>query len=94
MGSRRGGSWVRHLECGGCVGLVPRDGRTRGIGSMIGRQKRLKMKASLELGDGLGREAGGFRGALGWDGGAGPKQAGVPEELGPRAGVEPLLGTG
>lgn len=48
------------------MGLVPRDGYTRGIGSMIGRQKGLKMKASLKLGNGLGREARGFRGALGW----------------------------
>lgn len=76
------------------MGLVPRDGCTRGIGSMIGRQKGLKMKASLKLGNGLGREARGFRRALGWSWGAASKQAGFPEELVPRAGLEPLLGPG
>lgn len=73
MGSRRGGSYVCHSE--GVVGmsLVSWDSCTRGIGSMIEREQSCRWKkAGLKLGDGQGREAGGFRGDLmGWEAGLG-----------------------
>lgn len=83
--------------------MVHRMAAPEEFGRVVGRDSQgrpeMKERASLELGCGQGRRLRGFREAVGVGMGLGvgeasSRQAGFPEDLGPRAELEPSLGTG